>query len=199
MKFKKSRKQLSPGMKMCKERYGSRKGRISSPFNKIQYNPRNKFTRQDLEYHSALDNKDDEKNSMSDAYAESPMERSSAFKNMIAQEKTLTEMQPIHTRGEKAKEIGSGEHKGIVTGAGKATENIVNDVGSGNDMLLATAAQGRDMNQIAYDTYSIDEWDQRQREAHAKHGAGGDRKYQKQEAQDISAFEGGNWIKDLQG
>ena len=55
------------------------------------------------------------------------------------------------------------------------------------------------MNQIAYDTYSIDEWDQRQREAHAKHGAGGDRKYQNQEAQDISAFEGGNWIKDLQG
>jgi len=202
MKFKKSRKQMSPGMQKCKDHYGSKKGRIPSPFNK-GYNPRNKFTREDIEYHSVLEDRAEERASDNyDTVSEgaSPMGKVSAFKNMIAQEKTISDVEkPIAGIQAKAKDIGTGEHKGVVKGAGKSTENIVNDVGSGNDMLLAAAAQGRDMNKIAYDTSTIAEWDARQREAHAKHGADGDRSYQKAEASDISSFEGGNWIKDLKG
>jgi len=203
MKFKKSRKQMSPGMQKCKDHYGSKKGRTPSPFNKIQYNAKNKFTRQDNEYHSVLEDRAEEQaNSNPGAISEgaSPMGKVSAFKNMIAQEKTIGDVEkPIAGIQAKAQGLGTSEHKGVVKGAGKATENIVNDVGSGNDMLLATAAQGREMNKIAYDTASIEEWDAQQREAHAKHGADGDRSYQKANASDISSFEGGNWIKDLKG
>ena len=58
-----------------------------------------------------------------------------------------------------------GEHNFLASGAGKAVENVGGmKEGGTEDLLLATADQGFGMYNAAQDSYSVEEWDQKQKQ-----------------------------------
>ena len=187
MKFKRSRKQMSPGMQKCKDYYGSKKGRIPTPFNKGVSSPKKAIGDHDILLSGANDANAPANNTAP------PMKKVSALKNMMRKDAGIKGIPPPPTNPNKRYVKDSGVHTQIIKGTKGATENIVDDTGDKQDMFMAFAAQTADMNDAAYNTSSVEEWDAEQQRRYQQNA----KKYQHQGADDI-AFQGGNWLDDLQ-